>query len=92
MAGGLVLGVRLCFHNHAPQEAPIRLPLYKSAAHQVWSNNFCGAGEESQRKCLHASQPGLVSGLWLQISLKSKKIEISSKIFDMLNDGRQHHE
>ena len=46
MAGGLLLGIRLRFHNHAPQQLHIRLAFHQQAADQLGGNELGGAGEE----------------------------------------------
>ena len=46
MAGGVVLGIRLCFHNHAPQQLASGLAFHKQAADQLGGNLLGGAGEE----------------------------------------------
>ena len=46
MTSRLVLGIRLCFHNHAPQQAAVVLAFHQPAANQVRSNNFSRAAEE----------------------------------------------
>jgi len=46
VAGGLLLGIRLRFHNHAPQQLAIRLPFHQQAADELGGNNLSGAGEE----------------------------------------------
>jgi hypothetical protein len=47
VAGGLLLGIRLCFHNHPPKRLAIRLPFHQQAADQLGGNNICWAGEET---------------------------------------------
>ena len=46
VAGGVVLGIRLRFHNHAPQQLAIRLALHQQAADELGGNLLGGAGEE----------------------------------------------
>ena len=46
VAGGVVLGIRLRFHNHAPQQLARRLPFHQQAADEVGSDDLGGAGEE----------------------------------------------
>ena len=46
MAGGVVLGIRLRFHNHAPQQAPVPLALHQQATNQVGGDQLGRAGEE----------------------------------------------
>ena len=45
VAGGLLLGIRLRFHNHAPQQLPC-LALHEQAADELGGNLLGGAGEE----------------------------------------------
>ena len=46
MAGGVVLGIRLRFHNHAPQQLAIGLAFHQQAADQLRCHFFCGAAED----------------------------------------------
>ncbi len=46
MAGGLLLGIRLRFHNHAPEQLAIGLAFHQQAADQLGGNDLGGAGEE----------------------------------------------
>ena len=46
VAGGVVLGIRLRFHNRAPQEVAIGLAFHQKAADEVGSNLFGRAAEE----------------------------------------------
>ncbi len=46
VAGGVVLGIRLRFHNHAAQQVAIGLALHQQAANQLGGDDFGGAGEE----------------------------------------------
>jgi hypothetical protein len=52
VTGGLVLGIRLRFHNHAPQQLAIRLALHQQAADQLGGDLLGGAGEEGLREVL----------------------------------------
>ena len=47
VAGGVVLGIRLRFHNHAPQQAPVPLALHQQATNQVGGDQLGRAGEET---------------------------------------------
>ena len=49
MAGGLVLGIRLCLHNHAPQQTAILLAFHQQAADELRSDDLSGAAEETER-------------------------------------------
>jgi len=46
VAGGFLLGIRLRFHNHTPQQLAIRLPFHQQAADELGCNLLGGAGEE----------------------------------------------
>jgi len=46
MAGGLLLGIRLRFHHHAPHQLAIGLAFHQQAADQLGGNELGGAGEE----------------------------------------------
>jgi hypothetical protein len=46
VASGVVLAIRLRFHNHAPQQLAIRLAFHQQAADEVGGNQLGGASEE----------------------------------------------
>ena len=46
MIGGVVLGIRLDFHDHTPELTAVVLAFHQPATHQVRSNDFCRAAEE----------------------------------------------
>ena len=46
VAGGVVLGIRLGFHHHAPKQAAVLLAFHQQATNQVWGNHLGRAGEE----------------------------------------------
>ena len=46
VAGGVVLGISLRFHNHAPQQFTIRLAFHQQAANELAGYLLCGAGKE----------------------------------------------
>ena len=52
VAGRLLLGIRLGFHNHAPQEIAIGLAFHQQAADQLGGNLLGGAGEEGLGEAL----------------------------------------
>ena len=52
MAGGVVLGIRLRFHNHAPQEVATLLAFHQQAADEVGGDMLGGAGKEGVRERL----------------------------------------
>ena len=52
MTGGVVLGIRLRFHNHAPEQIAIRVAFHQQAADEVGSDDLCWATEEGVREGL----------------------------------------
>ena len=46
LAGGLLLGPHLRFHNHAPQQLARRLALHQQAADELRGELVCRAGED----------------------------------------------
>ena len=46
VTGGLVLGIRLRFHNHAPEQLSTRLAPHQQAADELGGNLLGGAGVE----------------------------------------------
>jgi len=45
VAGGLLLGIRLRFHNHTPQKLATFLAFHQQAADELGCNDLNGAGE-----------------------------------------------
>ena len=62
MASGVVLGIRLRFHNHAPQQLPSGLALHQQAADELGGDDLGGTGEEGLREVL-GGRGGYGSGL-----------------------------
>ena len=52
MAGGVILGIRFRFHNHAPQQRTRGLAFDQQAANEVGGNLHGRAGEEGVREGL----------------------------------------
>ena len=52
VAGGVILGIRFRFHNHAPQQRARGLAFDQQAADEVGGNQLGGAGEEGVRERL----------------------------------------
>ena len=52
VAGGVVLGIRLRFHNRAPQEVAIGLAFHQKATDEVGSNLLGRTAEEGVREGL----------------------------------------
>jgi len=46
VAGGLLLGIRLRFHHHAPQKLPSGLEFHQQAADELGGDDLSGEGEE----------------------------------------------
>ena len=46
MTSGIVLGIRLCFHNHAPEQTAVVMTFHQPAANQLRSNDLRWAAEE----------------------------------------------
>ena len=46
VAGGVVLGIRLRFHNHAPKQRTIRLAFHQPAANQLRGDDLRWTAEE----------------------------------------------
>ena len=46
VAGGVVLRIRLRFHNHAPEQAAVLLAFHQQATDEVGGDQLGGAGEE----------------------------------------------
>ena len=46
MASGVVLGIRLGFNHHAPEQAAVLLAFHQQATNQVGGDQLGGAGEE----------------------------------------------
>ena len=52
VTGGVVLRIRLGFHNHSPHQLAIRLAFHQQAANQLRCNHLCWATEEGVREGL----------------------------------------
>ncbi len=55
MAGGVVLGISLRFHNHAPQQFTIRLAFHQQATNGLGGNLLRGAGKEGLGEAMGGS-------------------------------------
>jgi len=62
VAGGLLLGIRLRFHHHAPQQFAIGLAFHQQAADELGGDLLGGAGEEGAGEVL-GERGGYGSGL-----------------------------
>ena len=65
VASGVVLGIRLRFHNHAPQKVARGLTFHQQASDEVGGDMLGGAGEEGlgERWGLLRGRSGYGSGL-----------------------------
>ena len=52
VTGGVVLGIRLRFHNHAPQKVARGLTFHQQASDEVGGDLLGGAGEDGVREGL----------------------------------------
>ena len=59
VAGGVVLGIRLGFHHHAPEQAAVLLAFHQQATNQVGGDQLGGAGEEGLGECWGVLGDGL---------------------------------
>ena len=50
VAGGVVLGVRLRFHHHTPEQAAVLSAFHQQATDEVGGDQLGGAGEEGLRE------------------------------------------
>jgi len=55
VAGGLLLGIRLRFHHHAPQQLASGLAFHQQAADELGGNDLGRAGEEGLGEVLRGS-------------------------------------
>ena len=64
VAGGVVLGIRLRFHNHAPEQLTIRLAFHQQAADELGGDDLGGAAEKDswQRREVLDGRGGYGSG------------------------------
>jgi len=51
VASTLLLGIRLRFHHHAPQQLPSGLAFHQQAADELGCNLLGGAGKVGLREC-----------------------------------------
>ena len=72
MTGGIVLGIGLCFHNHAPKQHAVVLAFHQPAAHQIGTHDFRWTAEEGLRQGWEVLSDGLGgygSGLKTRLTL-----------------------
>jgi len=62
VAGGLLLGIRLRFHNHTPQQLATFLAFHQQAADERGGNYLDGAGEEGLGEMVWEGLGGYGSG------------------------------
>ena len=49
VAGGVVLGIRLRFHHHTPEQTAVCLAFHQPATDEVGTHDLGGTGEERER-------------------------------------------
>ena len=93
VAGRLLLGIRLRFHNHAPEQLTIRLAFHQQAADELRCHNLSGAAEEGLGEVL-GRRGGYGSGFrdgWIATTTKmenqttsrlAKTIRFLNKTYD----------
>ena len=59
MAGRVVLGIRLGFHNHSPEQPSIGLAFHQPATDQLRTHDLSGARKERERQVLQFLDDGL---------------------------------
>ena len=59
VAGGVVLLIRLGFHNHAPQQLAIRLALHQQAADELGGNLLGRGGRRRIERNMYGRTPKL---------------------------------
>ena len=59
MTSGIVLGIRLCFYNHAPEQAAIVLAFHQPATNQIGGNDLRRTTEEELRESRKILSDGL---------------------------------
>ena len=69
VAGGVVLGIRLGFHHHAPQQPAVCLAIHQQTTDELGGDDFGRAGEEGLRECWeglggYGSGLGMGGGYW----------------------------
>ena len=74
VAGGLLLGIRLRFHNHAPQQLAIGLAFHQQAADELRCHDLSRAGEEALGEGWEGLG-GYGSGLELRATLGPIRLE-----------------
>ena len=62
MTGGVVLGIRLRFNHHAPEQAAVCLAFHQPATNQVGSDQLGRAGKKALGKGWGVLGDGLGSG------------------------------
>ena len=51
MTSGVVLGIRLGFHHHTPEQAAVLLAFQQQAADELGGDQLRSAGEEGWGRC-----------------------------------------
>jgi len=75
VAGGVVLGIRLRFHNHAPQQLAIGLAFHQQAADGLRRNLLGRVGKEGLGEVL-GERGGCVSGFEYLVCTSKPRLEL----------------
>jgi len=89
VAGEFLLGIRLRFHNHTPQQLAIGLAFYQQAADEVGGNQLGGAGEEGLGKVL-GGRGGYGSGLKAISGRQEEPVFICNKSHTCSTNQQSH--
>ena len=89
VAGGVVLGIRLRFHNHPPKQLATCLALHQQAADQLRRHFFCGAAEKDswqRREVLDGRGSYGGRGAWSIRAYRGTKHQPPSGATELLTD------
>jgi len=84
VAGGLLLGIRLGFHHHAPEQLATFLAFHKQAADELGGDHFGRVGEEGWGEVL-GGRGGYGSGLAIRAYCGTRhrhQIEAIARLID----------
>ena len=84
MAGGLLLGIRLGFHHHAPEQAAVPLAFHQQATDEVGGNDRRWAAEEGVREGL-GKRGGYGSGFSIIITVFFQKKTMHRPAFGLVS-------
>jgi len=86
VAGGLLLGIRLRFHNHTPQQLANLLAFHEHAADELGCNLLGRAGEEGLGEVL-GERGGYGSGFGGWVKAEATEMMLPIRLYlDMMSD------